>query len=86
MNVEDVSGLEFTTTSAKVSSDIGYPLAVERTMSWDSSIYGGHTATAVPAPATRWCFGEGSQGFFDTYVLLENRPCASGRGHADVPA
>jgi hypothetical protein len=73
VNVEDVSGLEFTTMSAKVTSDFGYPLAVERTMTWNSSGYGGHTATAVPAPATRWYFGEGSQGtFFDTYVLLEN--------------
>jgi hypothetical protein len=73
VKVEELPGLEFTTMSAKVTSDLGYPLAVERTMTWDSNSYGGHTATAVPAPAPRWYFGEGSQGtFFDTYVLLEN--------------
>lgn len=47
------------------------PLAIERTMSWDASGYGGHGGTAV-APANRWLFAEGSQGFFSTYVLLAN--------------
>jgi hypothetical protein len=47
------------------------PLAVERTMIWDQSGYGGHGGTSA-APATRWLFAEGSQGFFSTYVLLAN--------------
>jgi len=41
-------------------------------MFWDSTYYGGHTGNAVDAPATQWLFGEGNQGFFDTYVLLAN--------------
>jgi subtilisin-like proprotein convertase family protein len=47
------------------------PLAVERTMIWDANGYGGHGGTSA-APATRWLFAEGSQGFFSTYVLLAN--------------
>jgi subtilisin-like proprotein convertase family protein len=47
------------------------PLAVERTMTWDERGYGGHGGTSV-APARRWLFAEGSQGFFSTYVLLAN--------------
>ncbi len=34
--------------------------------------YGGHTAKAVDSPRTTWFFAEGSQGFFDTYLLLAN--------------
>ena len=41
-------------------------------MFWDATYYGGHGGTAVSAPATTWYFGEGQQGFFDTYVLLAN--------------
>jgi hypothetical protein len=47
------------------------PLAIERTMIWDAAGYGGHGGTAA-APATRWLFAEGSQGYFSTYVLLAN--------------
>jgi subtilisin-like proprotein convertase family protein len=57
--------------STVVHSTDGVPLAAERTMIWDATGYGGHGATAV-APATRWLFAEGSQGFFDTFVLLAN--------------
>jgi subtilisin-like proprotein convertase family protein len=47
------------------------PLAVERTMTWDASGYGGHGGTSA-APSTRWLFAEGSQGYFSTYLLLAN--------------
>jgi len=47
------------------------PLAVERTMSWDGTGYGGHGGTSAP-PQTQWFFAEGSQGFFHTFVLLVN--------------
>ena len=57
--------------STIVHSPSAVPLAVERTMSWDSTGYGGHGGTAV-APSTRWLFAEGSQGFFQTFVLLAN--------------
>ena len=57
--------------STVVHSTSAVPLAVERTMSWDSTGYGGHAGTAV-GPSTRWLFAEGSQGFFNTFVLLAN--------------
>ena len=58
--------------STLVQSTNGVPLVVERTMFWDAGYYAGHTGSAVTSPATTWYFGEGSQGFFDTYVLLAN--------------
>jgi subtilisin-like proprotein convertase family protein len=57
--------------STVVHSQNAVPLAVERTMSWDSTGYGGHGGTAV-GPSTRWLFAEGSQGYFNTFVLLAN--------------
>ena len=57
--------------STVVRSTSAVPLAVERTMIWDTRGYGGHGGSAV-APSTRWLFAEGSQGYFDTYVLLAN--------------
>jgi hypothetical protein len=57
--------------STVVHSTDAVPLAAERTMIWDATGYGGHGATST-APATRWLFAEGSQGFFDTYVLMAN--------------
>jgi uncharacterized repeat protein (TIGR01451 family) len=72
VRVDDIAGLEQTTTAVQVLSNSGLPLAVERTMLWDPTSYAGHTGTAVTAPATRWYFAEGFQGYFFTYVLLEN--------------
>ena len=57
--------------STVVHSQNAVPLAVERTMSWDSTGYGGHGGSAV-GPSTRWLFAEGSQGYFNTFVLLAN--------------
>jgi hypothetical protein len=57
--------------STIVRSTAAQPLAVERTMSWDRRGYGGHGSGAT-APAARWLFAEGSQGFFNTFVLLAN--------------
>ena len=62
--------------STIVHSTNAVPLAVERTMSWDSTGYGGHGGMAV-APSTRWLFAEGSQGFFSTFVLLANDNAAA---------
>jgi hypothetical protein len=61
--------------STIVHSQAAVPLAVERTMIWDETGYGGHGGTAV-APSTRWLFAEGSQGYFNTYVLLANDTAA----------
>ena len=72
VKVEQVAGLEETAVSAVIRSANAVPLAVERTMFWDASYYGGHTGNAVEAPQTRWYFAEGSQGYFDTYLLLAN--------------
>jgi subtilisin-like proprotein convertase family protein len=57
--------------STIVHSTNAQPLAVERTMSWDSRGYGGHGGGAA-SPATRWLFAEGAQGFFKTFILLAN--------------
>ena len=70
--VDQIPGLESTAASVKVVSDGRVSLVVERTMFWDASYYGGHTANAVPQPETRWIFAEGFQGFFDTYILIAN--------------
>jgi uncharacterized repeat protein (TIGR01451 family) len=72
VRVDDLPGLEATVSSAQITSDSGLPLAVERTMTWDATGYGGHTETAVTRPSTKWYFAEGAQGYFDTYLLLEN--------------
>ena len=57
--------------SSVIHSTDAVPLAAERTMIWDATGYGGHGGTAV-APNPKWFFAEGSQGFFDTFVLLAN--------------
>lgn len=57
--------------STVVHSTDAIPLAVERTMSWDSTGYGGSGGTAID-PNTHWLFAEGAQGFFDTFLLLAN--------------
>ena len=49
-------------------------------MFWDASYYGSHGGTAVDGPRTRWLFAEGSEGFFNTFVLLAN----SRRAASDV--
>jgi hypothetical protein len=41
-------------------------------MFWDPDKFGSHGGTAVEGARTRWLFAEGSQGFFDTFVLLAN--------------
>jgi hypothetical protein len=72
IRVDDIPGLEFTLMGGRVSSDLGLPLGVERTMFWDARHYGGHTSAATTTSSTRWFFAEGAQGFFDTYVLFDN--------------
>lgn len=57
--------------SASLSVPAGRPIVAQRTMSWDASGYGAHAGQAV-VPDTRWHFAEGSQGYFDTYLLIGN--------------
>jgi hypothetical protein len=70
--VDEIPGLEASAVSTVVESTSGLPLVVERTMTWSADGYGGHGGGAVDAPGTTWYFAEGSQGFFDTYLLLAN--------------
>ena len=72
VRVNEVPGLERAPVSTVVESTRGLPLVVERTMAWDGPKRAAHAGTAVAGPRVRWYFGEGSQGFFDTYVLLAN--------------
>jgi subtilisin-like proprotein convertase family protein len=62
--------------STIVHSTDAIPLAVERTMSWDSTGYGGSGGTAI-FPSKHWIFAEGSQGYFDTFLLLSNNGATS---------
>lgn len=77
IRVNDLPGLSASAVSTVVTSTAGLPLVVERTMTWDAAGYGGHTGTAVEGPQSTWYFAEGSQGMFDTYVLLANASNAS---------
>ena len=71
--VDGLAGLDNTAVSTVVTSTNALPLAVERTMTWDTTGYGSHTEKATPGAALTWYFAEGSeQAFFDTYLLLAN--------------
>ncbi len=61
-----------TAFSSSVTSHLGVPIAVERTMRWDATGYGMHTEKAAPSLARTWFFAEGAQGFYQTYFLLTN--------------
>jgi hypothetical protein len=61
-----------TAFSSTVTSHLGIPIAVERTMRWDATGYGMHTEKALPALSRDWFFAEGAQGFYDTFFLLTN--------------
>ena len=72
VRVDAIPGLEATVASARVRSDLGLPLLVERSMFWNGDNHSGHTGSSVDEPSTRWFFAEGSQGFFDTFILVIN--------------
>jgi autotransporter-associated beta strand protein len=73
VRVDEIPGLEAASASVEVRSDNRLALAVERTMFWDSTHYGGHTANSVPRAEQQWLFAEGAQNdFFNTYLLLAN--------------
>jgi len=73
IKVNDVTGLDSTALSTVVESKNALPLVVERTMSWDrANAYGAHTEKAGEGARRQWFFAEGSQGFFDTFILLAN--------------
>jgi hypothetical protein len=70
--VDQVPDMEAATFSTVVDSTSGLPFAVERTQRWDSSGYGAATEKASDGPHLTWYFAEGSQGYFQTYLLLGN--------------
>lgn len=72
VQADTVPGLASTAFSSVVSSHLGLPLVVERTMRWDPTGYGTHTEKAADGLARTWYFAEGSQGFFQTFFLLTN--------------
>src|SRR5262249_37905422 len=72
IHVDQIPGLEWAEVSTVVASPTGLPLAIERSMFWDRSYYAGHTGSSVDRASQDWVFAEGSQGFFNTYVLLAN--------------
>jgi hypothetical protein len=70
VRVNAIPGLEAHAVSTTVKTTAA--VVVERTMFWDQSHYGGHGTSGVSASSLRWYFAEGSQGYFDTYLLLAN--------------
>jgi hypothetical protein len=72
VRVDEVPGMEAATFSTVVDSTSGLPFAVERTQRWDSTGYGAATEKASDGPNLTWYFAEGSQGYFQTYLLLGN--------------
>jgi hypothetical protein len=81
IRVDELSGLEGTAVSTVVTSNLGLPLVVERTMKWDVTGYGAHSEKATPGPATTWYFAEGSQGYFSTFLLLANPEAGPNTAH-----
>ena len=75
-----------TAFATTVTSHLGTPIAVERTMRWDPTGYGMHGEKASPSLARTWYFAEGSQGFYDTFFLLTNPTAGHQRGTAALPA
>jgi autotransporter-associated beta strand protein len=73
VHVDQIAGLEATSgVSTQVTSQNGLPLVVERSMFWDNTRYAGSTGSSVDQPTSDWFFAEGSQGFFHTFVLINN--------------
>jgi hypothetical protein len=56
----------------EVTSLDALPLAVDRTVFWGDDRAGGHMDTAATGEGTRWYFAEGSQGSYETFLLLAN--------------
>jgi hypothetical protein len=72
IHTNTVSGLDTGASFSTLVSTNGAPLIVERSMFWDQTYYGSHGATAIEGARNHFLFSEGSQGFFQTYLLLEN--------------
>ena len=81
VRVDEIAGMESAAFSTIVKPDVEFQIAVERTMRWDATGYGGHTEKATAGPATTWYFAEGSEGFFRTFLLLANPQTTANVAH-----
>jgi hypothetical protein len=73
IRVDDLPGLAaLGAFSSVVTSLTGAPLIVEQSTFWDSTSYGSHGAAAIEGARNKFLFSEGSQGFFETFLLLAN--------------
>jgi hypothetical protein len=73
IKVDDLPGLAtLGAFSSVVTSLSGAPLVVEQSTFWDDTSYGSHGASAIEGPRNKFLFSEGSQGFFETFLLLAN--------------
>lgn len=71
VDVQDVPGMEAAEFSTIIEATD--TIVADRTMSWDASGYGGHTETAIAAPAMRWYLAEGAtHSGFQLYYLVQN--------------
>ncbi len=71
LDVGTVPGMARAEFSTAVESD--EMIVVDRTMSWDSRGYGGHTETALHAPAPAWYLAEGAtHSGFNLFYLIQN--------------
>ena len=73
IKVDDQPGLAtLGAFSSVVTSLSGAPLVVEQSTFWDATSYGSHGASAIEGARNKFLFSEGSQGFFETFLLLAN--------------
>lgn len=69
--LEQIAGLSAAEFSTVIESDV--PLVADRTMSWDSSGYGSHSETSLPAAASTWYLAEGAtHSGFSLFYLIQN--------------
>ena len=70
--VEQIPGMESSAFSTLIEADV--PVVADRTMSWDSTGYGGHAERGTLTRATStWYLAEGAtHGSFDLFYLIQN--------------
>jgi uncharacterized repeat protein (TIGR01451 family) len=70
--VEQIPGMESSSFSTLIEADV--PVVADRTMSWDSTGYGGHAERGTLTRATStWYLAEGAtHGAFDLFYLIQN--------------
>ena len=80
--VDEIPGFEHVSFSTVVRPTTEVPLVVERTMRWGAGGYGAHTEKATldtEGIGFLSGFAEGAEGFFHTFLLLENPQLAANK-------